>query len=635
MRETYLRERTYNNTLLKGLQEGMSLPQARRYAEFIQAEATTNFARQSFHLANLSKTTPYLASAINGSKSFWRLFSFDPVGVTTRIVGGYVVPMYALLNLSFSNEEDKRIYKQIPEYQKDDNLVFVNNGQIYSIPIPQEISSFIRPLQTMIEKMNDANDKSGQQLLLNDLVGFSPLNLEGFINIDADRMLSENLVEDHLIPGVSKLSSQLMPPLVKSGFMLVTGTDPYTGKRIDTSYVTVDPETGESVVMDYTSGELAKGIAKLFGGAVSAPMAQAIMQNLIGTNNVNIINGLAGMAAGVVEAGNLSGLGKGLEGLASGVASSVTGPLTVGRYNEQINGAWNRAVTQLYREKEELLADEEYQADLQALSRNRDMSEDARNKILSRVRTKRQEYQERVLQLSQNLVSEYGGVLDKNKFAAVISLMVFNDGEAQNPQNAYASYLSNQEYQLARASAIETMAQMGFSSPNDGSIFGYYKQGKDGSISIEYNSPLTVLNYDYSSGQQDNIALANVRSLVSEADLYNKHEAVNKQIQAIYNSKSKLKNSDYDAIDAIRINWNAELAKTIAPIVSQMTPEAAINNKAVRDYLYTYVEVPNAWEVNNKGRYVSLGDRGNKKRAYYESWIKSLFGINDPYKGQY
>lgn len=638
MRETNRRIWVYNNAYLDALNNGHSVPMARRYAEMIQAEATTNFSRQAYHLANLTHTVPYLGSAINGAKSFWRLMAIDPVGITTRMVGGYLVPMIALTNLSLSDPENREVYKSIPEYEKDDNLVFVVNGQKISIPVPQEVSSLLRPIQSWIEAMQGANDHSLEELTANNIAGFFPYELQGFVNIDSDRILVnddfEGVLQNHLLPGFSMLSSQMMAPLVKSGVMWATGYDPYTRKRINTAYTTTDPLTGESVIIDYKSGGLAKLLGNIFKGNfnVSAEMAQAVFNNLLGTGNMNIIDGLTDIALSVpTDKGIVGGLTKATER----ISEATTKTLVIPTYGELSNQAWRRAVNQLYREKEAIINDPEYQADIKAIASG-DMTEDAKNKALGRIKTKKEEFQERVLNAAQNLIKNYdGGTIDRYKFASIISLMAFSNGYNPDPTDPLSKKQSKESYNLARAKAIETMAQMGFNSPSDNSIFGYYeKNDKTGEIAVQFYSPLAILDFESSARIQSDVALANIQAAVNEAELWKAHEAIKKQTNAIYD-KGKLSKQDRANIDAIYINWNAQVAKTLAPYVTRMTPEAAINNADVRNYLYSLIEVPGAWEVNDKGRYVSLGDRGNKKKAYYDSWVKSLFGVNDPYKGQY
>lgn len=640
IREKGLRNRVYNNNLLKGLKEGMSIQEARNLATFMQSEATTNFIRQSYHLANLTHTVPYLGSAINGAKSFWRLYAFDPVGITTRIVGGYVVPVIALTNMTLSNEEDRRIFKQIPEYEKANSLVFVLNGQIISIPMPQEISSFVTPVQHMIESIQGTSDSSFAELMANDLLGAFPIDLSGFVNIDSDSLLQEDIFTHNLIPGFAKVSSTLMGPLQKTAFMYATGVDPYTMKTISRNNVQVDNETGEQYIMDSHTSETAKWIGSWAGDVMSAPMAQKVLQNLFGKGGILLTDSIGQLAQAVVKPETaVERIGK----VGQLITEGATKNLTVERYGEESNIAWNRAVTKLWEEKNALTdgkseKSKKYIADLKIANSN-DASETAKKEAKSRIRTVEQEFMQKVLDVSNNLVSKYSGTFDRYKFSSVLSLMNLDSGSVnQLPFNKYSTYLNQQDWNVNRAAAVETMARMGFRAPEDSSIFGYFKENDDGSITIQYNSPLNILNYDYSSDYQDEIAFADINEIVKKEGLYDKKQAVQNQINAIYSGKKKLSNADKAKKEQLQISWNAEVAEKIAPVVARMTPEAAINNKKVRDLLRTYIIVPDSYMTNNKGRRVyssTLGDDGSLQSAYYESWIKRMFGVNDKYKGQY
>lgn len=631
IRESWLRERVYNNNFLKALKEGMSTEEARTVAEFMQAEATTNFVRKSYHLANLAETVPYLGSAINGAKSFWRLYAFDPAGVTARIIGGYVVPVMALTNMTLSNPEDRRIFQQIPEYEKQNNIVFVLDGQIFSIPVPQEISAFVTPVQHAIESAQGASKYSFSTLMANDLLGSFPVDLSGFMNIDADEIIEQDIWTRNLAPGISKVASTLMPPLVKSGVMMVTGVDPYTMKPIAKDRIEIDPSTGQQVVMDYNSGNTAKWIGSIMGDFMSAPMAQKVLQNLIGKGGLIFTDGIGALAQAVIKPETAVDQ---LTSIPQSIIENATDRLTVSRYGEESNMAWNRAVNTLWEEKRELLNDKSYQEDIQALNGN-NLTEEAKKTVESRVRTKQQEFMQKVLKASQNLVSKYDGTFDRYKFAAVLSLMnMDSENVNENPFNSYSTYLSKQEWNVNKAAAVESMAELGFTGPNDGSIFGYYAEDEDGNIAIKYNSPISILNFEYSNRYQDEIAFSDINQIINDNNLYQEYDAYNKQIQAIYDKKKKTK-QDYANIEQLQINWNSHVASLIAPIVAKTTPEAAINNTKVRNLLYPYIYVPSSYEVNNKGRYVSLGDNGSKKAAYYDSFIKRMFGVNDKYKGQY
>ena len=640
IRETALRKRVYNNNLLKGMKQGMSIQEARNLAEFMQSEATTNFIRQSYHLANLTKTVPYLGSAINGAKSFWRLYAFDPVGVTTRIVGGYVVPVIALTGMTLSNDEDRRIYQQIPEYEKANSIVFVINGQIISIPVPQEISSFVTPVQHMVESIAGTSKNSFAELMANDLLGSFPIDLSGFINIDADNLLEQDFFSHNLIPGFAKVSSTLMSPLEKSAFMYVTGVDPYTMKPISRNNVQVDNETGEQYIMDQHTSETAKWIGSIAGDFMSAPMAQKVLQNLFGKGGIMLTDSIGQLAQAVGKPDtSLENIGK----IGQIVMENATKNLTVERYGEESNIAWNREVARLWEEKNALTdgkteKSRKYINDLKLLNSN-DATEEAKKEAEGRVKTIQQEFMQHVLDASNNLVSKYSGTFDKNKFASVLSLMNLDSGSVnQLPFNKYSTYLNQQDWNVNRAAAVETMAKMGFRAAEDSSIFGYFKENDDGSITIQYNSPLNILNYNYSSSYQDEIAFVDINTIVRDEGLYDKKQAVQEQIDALYKNNKKLSNADKAKKEQIQINWNAEVASKIAPVVAKMTPEAAINNKKVRDLLRTYIIVPDSYMTNNKNKRVyssTLGDDGSLQDAYYQSWIKRMFSVNDKYKGQY
>lgn len=633
IRETAERDFVYMNNFQTALQQGMGVQEARNFAQLVQANATTNFGRWTYHLDSLRNSVPYLGSAINGQKSFYRLAALDPVGVSARVVNGYVLPVIALTNMSLSDPENARIYSQIKEYEKDNNFVFVVGGQIFSIPIPQEMSIFVRPVQSAVETAYGANRHGYTELFLNEVASAFPLDFSGFVNIDRNPLTSDDLWTAHIAPGVARLSSEMLSPVAKSGVMLVTHVDPYTMKNIDTSYVITDPETGEQLVMNESAGNVAKWIGSLFGGVVSAPMAQAMLNNLLGKGNRTILDGIGGLAASVLDDNEKTNLLTATTDFLKSEGELAIKPITVERYGEYENQMWKQAVAQLYNKKDALTRDEGYQADLRTIA-STSASEKAKNEARSRVNSKQTAYQEEVLNVVNGLKTQLGGTLDRNKFAAVISLMTLGDSTNQNPDDNYSSWLNSQEFRSAKAAAVETMTKMGFSSVEDQSIFGYYKQNPDGSASIVYNSPLAVLDYDLNSSMQSKTHLANVRSIVDGEGLWKQHDKVKEQYQKIYD-KGKLSNNDYANIDAIKINWNAKVAETLADYVDAYSAEAVINNSDVKNYLHNLIEVPDSWERNNQGRYVTLGDRGNKKDAYYESWVKSMFSVNDPYKGQY
>lgn len=624
-RENYLRNRVYANSLNDAMNSGLTLEQSRVWAEFAMNNATTNFSRQLYHMQAIADSTPYFRAAINGTKSFWRMWSLDPVGITGRMMGGLILPAMFLTGASLGDEESKKIYKNIPEYQKAESLVFVINGGVISVPIPQEMANIVAPFRQFVEYLNDANPNDFWELMMNDALGFSPIDLTAFTTIDMDKMINDPTFFDRVDRGVARVFSQMAPIPVKTAYMLATGTDPYSGKKLnDPSYAYWNDETGTVETMDYSQNAFAKWFASLFGDSMNAALAEKIVSGILGSTGSNVLGDLTALIQEGPDAW--------VESVASNAIGQVTKPFSVEVY-DLADSAWKRAVRQLTAEKDAITSSKKWAALNSELSQTKDPEK--RQKILAERQNLINDYQQRVADTVKRLSSEYGGTYDRQKFAATIQLLNFNTNPIYQSGSQYSSNLASEAYWDSRDAAIHTMQQLGITGTNDMSIFGYLTTDSSGNPVVRYTSPVAIMDMENQWQNQDDINMANIKALLTSNNMYDAHKSVTEQIQKIYGSKSKLTNQDRATIEAIQINWNAELAKTIAPYVSQMTPEAAINNTKVLNLLYPYIEVPGDWEVNNSGKYVSLGSRGNKKKAYYDSWVKSMFGINDPYKGQY
>lgn len=623
-RENYLRNRVYAQSLNDALTQGYSLSQARVYAEFAMNNATTNFSRQLYHMQAIADSTPYFRAAINGTKSFWRMWSLDPVGISGRIMGGLILPVMFLTGASLGSEKNRKIYQNIPEYQKKDSLVFVFNGEAVSIPLPQELSPLVAPFRQFVEYLHGSNQNDFWELMTNDLLGFSPYDLTGFTAIDYDKMIEDPTFFDRTSRGFARVFSQMAPIPVKSAYMIASGTDPYTGKWLrDPSYAYWNNETNSIETMDYYQSTFAGVIAKLFP-KMNPAIADKVISGVLGTTGSNLLGDLTTFFMEGPEAAALV-TGK-------NIIEQVTKPITVEQY-DLVDAVWKRAVRQLTAEKEELLADERMKRINNELVQTKDPEK--RQKLLAERQTLADGYKERVVNMVERLSTQYHGTFDRTKFAAVVALLNFDSDALYQSGSQYSSDIASEVYWNGRDEAIHTMERMGITGTSDMSIFGYLTTDKDGNPVMKYSSPVAIMDMESQWRNQSDVNAANIKALLSQNNMYDAHKSISEQISKIYDSKKNLTSQDRANIEAIQINWNAQLAKVVAPYVAQMTPEAAINNTTVMNLLYPYVEVPNSWEVNDKNRHASLGSRGNRKRAYYDSWIKSMFSVNDAYKGQY
>ena len=621
-RENYLRNRVFANSYNEAISNGYTLQQARTFAEFAMNNATTNFSRQLYHMQAIADSTPYFRAGINGTKSFWRMWSLDPVGISGRIMGGLILPTIYLTGMSVADPENREIYKNIPEYQKENSIVFVINGAVMSIPIPQEMSSIVAPFRQFTEYLWDANKNDFWELMMNDALGYSPVDLTGFTTIDMNTMVHDPTLADRINRGFARVFSTMAPVGMKSLYILATKTDPYTGKNInDPSYSYWDDEKGEVVTVDYTQNEFAKWFANSFGGklGMSSALAEKILGGIFGTTGANVLSDITALCS--------SGLKGGFEETVTNMGTQLGKPFSVEVYS-LADSAWRQSVQQLTAEKNAITSSDEWKTMNSKLSQEKDPEK--RNKILSERQNLVNDYQQKVVETVKRLQSEYGGTFDKSKFAATIQLLNFATDPAYQSGSQYSSDIASDAYWDGRNDAIHTMEQLGIVGTNDMSIFGYLAKDKDGNPVVKYSSPVAILDTTNAWKSADDVHSANINAAISTADLWNKKKEVKAQTDAIY-AKNKLTDADYDAIDAIYINWNADVMKTIAPYVERMTPEAAINNIKVMDTLKQLIKVPGEYKKDKYGKYVTntkLGE-GSASDAYIENYIKKIFKVND------
>ena len=620
-RENYLRNRVYASVLNDSLTQGYTLQQARIAAEYAMNNATTNFGREIYHLQAVADSTPYFRAAINGTKSFWRMWTLDPVGITGRVMGGLVIPVMFFTGASLADEKNREVYKNIPEYVKSSSFVFVHDGHAISIPLPQELGPIVAPFRQFVEHLYNTNKGNFWELMSNDLLGFSPYDLTGFTAIDYDAMVSDPTILDRISRGSARLFSQMAPVPVRSAYMLATGTDPYTGRDLrDPSYMYWDEETGALEVMDYNGNAFAQWVASLFGEDVSPKLIERVVSGILGTTGSNLLSDLATIA-------QENNLGTGLLSAGGHLVEQTISPITVNQYN-LTDAVWKRAINQLTDEKVQLLNSKEMKALNSALATEKDPEQ--RKKILSQRQTLVDEFQQRVGDAVKRLNDVYHGTFDRKKFAAVIQLLNFNSDPIYQSGSQYSSTTASDQFWDGRDAAIHTMQQLGVTGTNDFSIFGYLAVDKQGNPVVKYTSPVAIMDMEAQWSNQNDVHLANIKALATQNKLWDKHEAMMNKVNAIYN-KNKLSNADYDAIDDLYVSWNAEVMQTLAPYIEEMTPEAAINNNQVLDYLDGLIEVPGDFKKDKNGKYVTnkkLGN-GSATQAYIRNYIKYIFGVND------
>ena len=624
-RERYFRNIVYADSLNQAIKRGYTLKEARTQAEFMMNNATTNFSRELVHLQGLQRTVPYIGAAVNGTKSFFRILSVDPVGVMSRFVGGFVIPVMALTGMALGDPATRKKYEQLNEYEKDNNIIVPMNGSLLKIPIPQEVGPLVKPWQHLVEKMYSSNRHDFWELMLNDALGISPMDITGFYDLDEDAMENPT-IWDRLLSGTKQLLvGQMAPPPVKSAYMLFTGEDPYTGKFIDTSYQYYDYDSGEVLVMDSSTSAFAKAMADTFGGPAS--VIAAAVNAVVGRSGMDVLDSF-------VSALQYAGSG-GEEGSLTTIferaGEAISKPVVVADY-DRTKTAWNREISKLYREKEGIQNSARYKEIEEAINKETDVNK--RRGLQAQRDDMLADWRERTKVAINKLQDNFGGTIDRFRLASLISLL--NMHESTGGITPVGRGANDELYYEGRDEAIRTLIDMGATSTGDGSILGYVTRVRqdDGSYvdEVKFYKPLEILAMQNAWYGNASVSASYIEELLENGavDYKARKKAVKQQIDAIYN-KGKLSQSDYNAINAIKINWNSEVMQAIAPYIERVTPESAINDDEVIQYLKQFIYVPDDIKVDKRGYHVtnkSLAG-GNANEAYIKKFLQSAYGIND------
>lgn len=633
-REGYLRLSVYQNRFADAVKRGYSYDDAVSFATFAMNNATTNFGRATVHFANLQRTIPYLGAAVNGTKSFFRLLSLDPVGVIGRLGGGIIIPTMYLTAQSLGNEEDKQVWKNLKEYEKNGNIVYVNNGQILTIPLPEELGSIVDFARNIVEGAYDANTHTFWELAANDVLGLSPIDLEGFLDLDKETLLDgtteDHYIFDNLSAGTRRLVSQLAPVPVRSLIMYLTGKDLYTGRDINTSYIEFDEETGEEKVMSDYSSTLARGIASLFDGTpfdMSAQMAEKLLSSLFGAGTTEYISWLIDLGAATkqsVEENDASILGTMFSTISEDAfTSEVLAPVYIQQYKTKSESAWRSAVSTMYNRRTELLTSDKWRS-YETLRRNAKTDEERATAAAVRADLVRDYYSD-LKTIVDNLQSKYGADFTAEKYASVLSLATLNIGGADGSES-YANDAANALWQDSRRRAVRTLASLGFDSPNDYSAFGYIRTSSAGETYVAYATPMALLDFKntvYNAGTYNRSNLSGIleaSNLNTSGDAY---KAMQAKVSAIYD-KGALTSADHDEINRIYKEWDAQVMQAIYPYLDSHGVDNVLGNSSVVDELDDVIKVPSDFTKTKQGRYFSSSGL-NRQRGYAKGYIEYLY----------
>jgi hypothetical protein len=290
--EEFNRAMQYYGNKDAALKAGKSLEDAKIYGANAARNDTVNFARAGDYGRVLNSALPYLNAGIQGSRTFLRTVKDHPVQTAAKLAATVFVPTATITAWNMSSQERKDAYDDIPDYEKQGNLIILpphpvkdpKTGQWNAIKIP--VSQEIANLNNIVRGGVEYSFKDGKmkpQDVVGDLIGTATS-----LNAQSPRQVIGQLTPQGIKPAIETLTNQNL----------------YTGNKIV-------PDSKKNLQPEDQYGDYTSGTAKVIGKV--AKVSPYEVDNFIKTSgggvSQNIINltdrGLS--AAGVTSPDDIHG----------------------------------------------------------------------------------------------------------------------------------------------------------------------------------------------------------------------------------------------------------------------------------------------------------------------------------------
>lgn len=201
--------------------KGMSESEAIKFAADQARWNSTNFLRSGTYGKAINAIVPYSNANIQGQRITLRRMKENPVRYTGKIALGIVAPTIAAMALSYSNDENKKIMENLPDYVKENNVVVIGPGAkynkeqnkwegVYLVPVPPQFSPLHRQLHNMVRSA-----MTGQQFDTGKAVGDA-----------VEQVTTVNPME------IRRTGAQYVPQAVKPFVETWANKNLYTGQEV-------------------------------------------------------------------------------------------------------------------------------------------------------------------------------------------------------------------------------------------------------------------------------------------------------------------------------------------------------------------------------------------------------------------
>lgn len=278
--ERSTRFQQFAGTYRKAIKDGMSHEDAMQMAAIAGWRNTVDFGTAGTWGRMLNTVFPYWNPGIQGSAQLIRTFKAHPVTSTFKGIAFIGAPLAAATAWNTSDPDRKAVYDNIPEYDKDNNLILIPPGteqnedgsyDVFKVPLPPGFKDLFMPIRRAMESYaNDEPQAWGQ--IATDVIQ----SMSGPVQLG-----SKNEVVSTLIPQAAK-------PVVNQAL----NKDIYTGKNIVPDYMNTTDANGNPIPENKKAykdtGTSAQLIANKLG--VSPIRVEKFIKDTAGTVGLNIEN---------------------------------------------------------------------------------------------------------------------------------------------------------------------------------------------------------------------------------------------------------------------------------------------------------------------------------------------------------
>lgn len=608
--EQRIRQTNGLTTFVRLWEEGYDLEYAAQRAIATARLATTDFSMGLNKLNGIRTFSTYAAAAVNGTRSFWRMATLDPAGLSFRVATGLLLPVAYLTWSALDDPNKKAIYESIEEEIKEKNAIFIGqDGTVVYLPLTDEVLGLHNIARKFAEKIHGDLPEGYGHILFDGLLQQSPIDIDWIADVSpTDEFGQPQSVLEQVWNGGLRTASQFTPAVFGPIYSGMTGRSMYYGDKIQ-NYSDMDSPTYNAIAnllgmpvdntddKSKTIGQVKNSITGWFGKTADY-LVYAVDRF---------------MGAPEEKAGGNS--------LLDSIAATFTGDST---YTDADNKFYD-AIESAEKQKEKLkkqLNDLDYQAN------------NASDEKKAELQRKRQELIDEYTNTISEIFTKYGqmyeytGGITQERKKKIINLLNLGTEESTG-RGEFGSLAAEQMSDAQRQEYYDALAryeQTGLEDPA-GPIMPYRTSSGEWKTTTPSIAIQNAINRSYGAPEEMAYevkqAISTERNGVSLWDVRNDYR---QQISALYDQAEKHgTDPDYDAIADLQYEFLEEFDNYMKPVIDKYG-EFVMNNYEVVDELRGLLSgmIPTeTYQKDKYGRFRSMP----LMEIDLQEWLQKHYGI--------